>query len=302
MKDNAWFVGFRSRETPEIVVATLLENGEHGQLAAPIVRDVIKAYFDKKARLAQPQPQIAPPTCLHSSRCGGRRNHEDKGSRGTKGSKGSRTTGKRWKRHRTASTSCIPSLRSLPSNHPWPAHRSIRDFDWALLIVALGICGLGVLQIFSATRDTIWRDAWWKQIIYIAVALLSPCGSISRIDYHTLLGQVPVLYVLSVARSGRHFRRRNDRFRIETLDSHAGFHLQVSEFVKLVMVLLVARYLTELKTEQLEWPDLLKLAGLIGIPVVLVMKQPDLGTALDVTFRCSRWVWCWPVSSGSTRR
>jgi penicillin-binding protein 2 len=58
-KDNAWFVGFAPCEAPEIVVATLFENGEHGQLAAPIVRDVIKAYFDKKARLGQPQPQIA---------------------------------------------------------------------------------------------------------------------------------------------------------------------------------------------------------------------------------------------------
>jgi penicillin-binding protein 2 len=58
-KDNAWFVGFAPCENPEIVVAALFENGEHGQLAAPIVRDVLKAYFDKKARLAQPQPQIA---------------------------------------------------------------------------------------------------------------------------------------------------------------------------------------------------------------------------------------------------
>ena len=66
MKDNAWFVGFAPCENPEIVVATLFENGEHGQLAAPIVRDVIKAYFDKKARLAQPEPQIAalPPQIL----------------------------------------------------------------------------------------------------------------------------------------------------------------------------------------------------------------------------------------------
>ena len=58
-KDNAWFVGFAPRENPEIVVAALFENGEHGQLAAPIVRDVLKAYFDKKARLAQPPPQMA---------------------------------------------------------------------------------------------------------------------------------------------------------------------------------------------------------------------------------------------------
>ena len=49
-KDNAWFVGFAPCEAPEIVVATLFEGGEHGQLAAPIARDVIKAYFDKKAR------------------------------------------------------------------------------------------------------------------------------------------------------------------------------------------------------------------------------------------------------------
>jgi penicillin-binding protein 2 len=55
MKDNAWFVGFAPRENPEIVVAALFEHGGHGQFAAAIVRDVIKAYFDKKDRLTQLQ-------------------------------------------------------------------------------------------------------------------------------------------------------------------------------------------------------------------------------------------------------
>ena len=49
MKDNAWFVGFAPQRAREIVVVALFEGGEHGNLAAPIVRDVIKAYFDKKA-------------------------------------------------------------------------------------------------------------------------------------------------------------------------------------------------------------------------------------------------------------
>ncbi len=50
-KDNAWFVGFAPRESPEIVVAVLCEGGVHGGVtAAPIARDVMKAYFDKKAR------------------------------------------------------------------------------------------------------------------------------------------------------------------------------------------------------------------------------------------------------------
>jgi penicillin-binding protein 2 len=51
LRENAWFVGFAPRDNPEIVVAALFEHGRHGQYAASIVRDVIKAYFDKKARL-----------------------------------------------------------------------------------------------------------------------------------------------------------------------------------------------------------------------------------------------------------
>ena len=58
MKDNGWFVGFAPREAPEIVVVTLWENSGWGAAASPIVRDVIKAYFDKKARLAAQQAQI----------------------------------------------------------------------------------------------------------------------------------------------------------------------------------------------------------------------------------------------------
>ena len=50
MKDNAWFVAYAPREAPEIIVVALFENGEHGPNASWIVRDVMKAYFDKKER------------------------------------------------------------------------------------------------------------------------------------------------------------------------------------------------------------------------------------------------------------
>lgn len=59
LRDNAWFVGFAPRTNPEIVVAALFENGEHGPLAAPIVRDVLKVYFDKKARKVTRTPTLA---------------------------------------------------------------------------------------------------------------------------------------------------------------------------------------------------------------------------------------------------
>ena len=49
-KDNGWFVGVEPRRNPEIVVCALLEEGEHGYLAARVVSQVIKAYVDKQRR------------------------------------------------------------------------------------------------------------------------------------------------------------------------------------------------------------------------------------------------------------
>jgi penicillin-binding protein 2 len=50
-KDNGWFVGVEPRRNPEIVVCTLLEEGEHGYLAARTAAKVIKAFVDKQRRL-----------------------------------------------------------------------------------------------------------------------------------------------------------------------------------------------------------------------------------------------------------
>jgi penicillin-binding protein 2 len=53
LKDNGWFEAFAPCHAPEIVVVALFEHGEHGALAAPIAKDVMMAYFDKKKRLAE---------------------------------------------------------------------------------------------------------------------------------------------------------------------------------------------------------------------------------------------------------
>lgn len=47
-RNNAWFVGYAPSSSPEIIVAVLVMQGEHSAIAAPIARDVIKAYYDKK--------------------------------------------------------------------------------------------------------------------------------------------------------------------------------------------------------------------------------------------------------------
>jgi len=66
-----------------------------------------------------------------------------------------------------------------------------------MLILVSAICALGVLQIYSATRDTHFTEAWWKQGIWI-LAGFAALWIGTLIDYHTLLGQVAALYVLAV--------------------------------------------------------------------------------------------------------
>jgi len=157
---------------------------------------------------------------------------------------------------------------------------SSRDLDWTLLLISLIVSGVGILQIYSATRGTIWHDAWWKQIIYICVGLLLLWLTV-MIDYHTFMNHIFILYGLSVvALLGVLVIGKQAFGSRRWIPVAGGFHLQVSEFVKLVIILLVARFLAELKTEDLEARDMGKLAALVAVPMALVMKQPDLGTAL----------------------
>jgi rod shape determining protein RodA len=158
-------------------------------------------------------------------------------------------------------------------------YRSFRDLDWPLLIITLVICALGVLQIYSATHDTRWRDAWWKQVIWVLIAM-GLMWVVTSIDYHTLLGQVPVLYTVSMAALLATLSIGRLVFGSRRWIRVLGFNFQISEFVKIVIILVVARYLSELKSEEIRARDLLKIGGLVGIPTALVMYQPDLGTGL----------------------
>ena len=157
---------------------------------------------------------------------------------------------------------------------------SPRDIDWTVLLIVLLICAVGVLQIYSATRDTDYTSAWWKQVVYVLGGLLFLWIAM-MIDYHTMLHYVPALYIGSVGALLVTYLIGEKAYGSKRwIPMGFGVHLQVSEFVKLVIILLVARYLTELRTDDLEIREMLKLAGLVLIPTALVMKQPDLGTSL----------------------
>lgn len=159
------------------------------------------------------------------------------------------------------------------------SYRSFRDLDWMLIVLTFVICGLGVLQIYSATLETIWKDAWWKQIVFLGIGAML-MFLMAQLDYHSLLGKVPVLYIGSIALLLITFVFGTTVFGSRRWIPIFGQTFQVSEFVKIVLILLVARYLTEIKSDPLEAREALKIAGLIGVPMLMVMRQPDLGTSL----------------------
>src|SRR3954466_13822159 len=156
---------------------------------------------------------------------------------------------------------------------------SVRDIDWPLMFIVVSICGVGVLQIYSATMDTGFHSAWWKQIFYVFGGLLL-MRLILFIDYHSLMHYVPAMFVssilallLTVAVGDKVFGSKR------WIPLPGNVHLQVSEFVKLVIILYRCRYLTDLKTEELEIWEMAKLGALVGLTVVLVLMQPDPGTS-----------------------
>ncbi|WP_031498565.1 rod shape-determining protein RodA [Bryobacter aggregatus] len=158
--------------------------------------------------------------------------------------------------------------------------RSFRDLDWTLLILTLIICAVGVLQIYSATQASEQSNHWWKQVLYIGAGLVV-FYLISQIDYHTLVGQSPVMYIIfTVILFGLLILSRVVLGAKRWVSLGAGFKLQPSEFMKLVLILFVARYISELKSDSLSLRELLKLCLLVLFPFGLVCLQPDLGTSL----------------------
>jgi len=104
---------------------------------------------------------------------------------------------------------------------------------------------------------------------------------VAQIDYHTLMGHVFSMYGVSVAALLVVLIFGKAAFgSARWIALPGGLHLQVSEFAKLVIILLVARFMTELKGDVLTIRDLLRVSGLVFVPAVLINIEPDLGTSL----------------------
>jgi rod shape determining protein RodA len=160
---------------------------------------------------------------------------------------------------------------------------SFRDFDWVLLIFVLVICGLGVSEIYSTTYGTKFSGAHVKQIYWI-LAGLGLMFAVSLLNYQILLENAhwfyaaSVLALLAVALFGKKYLGARRWIQLP-----GGQHFQPSEWVKLVLIIALAKYFSEENEREASLSDVVKAGAIAAFPMLLVLKQPDLGTALTYT-------------------
>jgi rod shape determining protein RodA len=154
-----------------------------------------------------------------------------------------------------------------------------RDYDWWLLAVMAMICGLGVLEIYSATHGSSLAGMHMKQVRWLAVGFILMLV-LSRLDYHLILEQAPILYLIGIASLIAVLLMGHTRFGAKRWIPILGEFFQVSELVKLIIIVVLARFFAEVRSDELSLRDLIKAGFLVGLPLGLILKQPDLGTAL----------------------
>jgi rod shape determining protein RodA len=157
--------------------------------------------------------------------------------------------------------------------------RTLRDYDWLVALLAIGIVGFGTWEIHNAQpTETFWQ----KQLIGLAIAMVAMIA-ISFSDYRWLVEIAPILYIFGllllvvVLVPGVGMKINGQRCWIKL--PVAG-QFQPSEFVKIPVVLMLARYFGKHRTGMLTWKELIVGCVILGLPMGLILLEPDVGQAI----------------------
>jgi rod shape determining protein RodA len=158
-----------------------------------------------------------------------------------------------------------------------------RRFDWVLLAAVVAILGYGIAVIASATLGTVthsgtwWDDVMVRQAIYAAVGLglmllvaaipYRVWGSVGRVLYVGTLGVLALVLV-----TGKVFGGARSSFDLGV------FPVQPSELAKVLIILALAKYMSDHDMRQLR--HVLVSLLVVAVPAGLIYFQPDLGTVL----------------------
>jgi len=155
------------------------------------------------------------------------------------------------------------------------------DFDWALFGAILVLSVISLIEIYSATKNSpAEHSAAFRQLVWIIIGIVI-LFTIAAMDYHTISEQIPWLYLAGIGvliytmALGRIVSGSRSWIVLGPM------RFQPSELVKIIVIVAVARYLSELRNVRyVNLEQIVKASLICGIPIALVALQPDLGTTI----------------------
>lgn len=159
--------------------------------------------------------------------------------------------------------------------------RLLINFDWFLLVMVLLISAIGILNIYSASHNLYTRGEplYTKQLYWLLVGLVLMVITFS-VDYHTIIRYAYLIYLVGIALLFLVALYGNITHGSQRWLVLWGFSFQPSELMKLIVIIVLARYCNDNAQDGFHVRNLLVLLVLVGLPFYMIVRQPDLGTAM----------------------
>ena len=155
-------------------------------------------------------------------------------------------------------------------------------FDFTLLIIAVMIALVGVVLISSATHNKDNFNGLWQKQLLVAGMGTALMLVTAFIGYRFFLKLAFPIYIISVLSLVVVYVYGHIAGGAKSWINLGGVTFQPSEFAKLALILMLARYFSKLEKSELGLTDLIKPGIFLGIPLLLTALQPDLGTAFTM--------------------
>lgn len=159
--------------------------------------------------------------------------------------------------------------------------RELKNIEWGIIIAAIILSIIGLVALFSATQEAEY-DEFNKQLIWLIISLIV-MGIIMLIDYELIIKISPIAYGLFILLLIAVLFTKPINGATSWFDI-GFFSFQPGEFAKVFVILFLTKIITRIQEKgkrEINRPTkLLIIAAIVGLPVLLIMKQPDFGTAI----------------------
>ncbi len=152
--------------------------------------------------------------------------------------------------------------------------------EWTMLAALLMLMVIGAAFVYSAAAASDPNSRLYLRQIFFYVAGLSGAAVVCLVPYHTLSRFATIIYWITIMGLLAVFLFGAERYGARRWINLGFFQFQPSEFAKLGFILMMANFLSR-PLEELRLPGVfMKGLALIALPFVMILKEPDLGSAL----------------------